>query len=136
MMLSLYQTAVDVAQTAGALHLIEGVGFTGLLGLGWKLLRVFHAGKVETGKRFGDLRGDIRVLTETVKNHIERTPTEVDCAEHTNKLTGTIAAANNSLREEVAVMMLEHGHDVRALETRVTDLVVKCATRRRNGAAT
>ena len=129
------QAVAEVITTArDTYHVIEALGFTGVMSVGWKLVRVFNDTKLATSEQFGEVRGDIKALAATVEGHMGNTPTLTDCAEKTAGIHTAIASEARNLREEVAVLMLEHGHDVRVLEKRVTALAVKEGIRTgRNG---
>jgi len=122
MAVSVLQQLADVATTTSAFHVIEALGFSGIGLAGWRFT-------LKITQLIESLRGNIRALEVSVKNHIDITPTLIECVQHKKDVEKFVVETQRTLREEMAVLMLEHGSDLRVLSEKVQDTQVTCGKR-------
>ena len=122
MAVSILQQLADVATTSTAFRLIEILGFSGIGLTGWRFT-------LKITQLIEALRGNVRALEVSVKNHIDITPTLVECVQHKKDMEEFVVETQRTLREEMAVLMLEHGSDVRMLGEKFQDAQVTCGKR-------
>jgi len=118
-MMSVLQTAAAAAETVVRYHAIEGASAVTLLTAALHMVRRFHKGEVVMTEKFGEVRGDVKTLTETVDNHIEHSPTLAYCAQQTALLERVVQAGGEKIRDETLAISLSRDGEVIELEKRI-----------------
>ena len=114
--MSILQAVAEVTQVAvDQYHVIQGLGWTGILTAGLGVVRYVHKGQLETAVQFGKMHEAVGTLKQEVQDHIKGAPTLVTCAEQSLHIKELIDTRDGKLRDEVQFLVLEHGDKVDGL---------------------
>ena len=114
--MSILQAVAEVTQVAvDQYHVIQGLGWTGILTAGLGVVRYVHKGQLDTAVQFGKIHEAVGTLKQEVKDHIKGAPTLVTCAEQALHIKKLIDTKDGKLRDEMTALVIDRDAKVDGL---------------------
>ena len=120
--MSILQSVAETARSLTVFHFMEAGGFATIVLAMWRFT-------VQITGKLAELKGYIGVLNQEVKDHIKGAPTLVTCADQSLHLKHVVDRANDKLRDEMAALVIDSGHKVDTIDSRVRAIQRTCDKR-------